>query len=256
MPLSDAPPARSLLIVNADDWGGNRPCTDAIAACFTAGSVTSATAMVHMADSRRAAGLARERALPIGLHLNLVEPFDDRATPAPVRERQRRLVRRLRSRRVRYWIYDPSLRADVEGAIADQLECFRALYATEPTHVDGHEHAHLLANVLLARTLPCGIKLRTSAQPRGGRAAGMARSARGRLIARRFCTPDYFFALRGLEPEFGGSGLEPALELASGASVEVMVHPGAADELALLQSRHWLRCLADRPLGSYAALAC
>jgi predicted glycoside hydrolase/deacetylase ChbG (UPF0249 family) len=212
--------------------------------------------MVYMADSRRAASLARERALPVGLHLNLVEPFDDPSTPARVRDRQRRLVRRLRRRRLRYWIYDPSLRADVEACIADQLDRFRALYAAEPTHVDGHEQAHLLANVLLARTLPAGTKLRTSARPAGGRAAGMARSARGRFIARRFCTPDYFFALRGLEPELGGDGIEPALELAARASVEVMVHPGAQDELRLLRSGRWSQLLARRPLGSFAALAC
>lgn len=86
--------------------------------------------MVHMADSQRAASLAREHALPIGLHLNLVEPFDEPSTPAAVRDRQARLVRRLRRRRLRYWVYDPLLRADVEACIADQLG---ALYSTEPT---------------------------------------------------------------------------------------------------------------------------
>lgn len=212
--------------------------------------------MVHMADSERAASLARERALPVGLHLNVVEPFDDPSTPGPVRDRQSRLARRLRKRRLRYWVYDPSLRADVEACVADQLERFRALYASEPTHVDGHEHAHLLANVLLARTLPSGTKLRTSAQPGGGGAGGIARRARSRVIAARFCTPDHFFAVRGLVPELGGGGIEGALDLSSRASVEVMVHPGAADELALLRSERWSRLLAGRPLGSFAALAC
>lgn len=212
--------------------------------------------MVHMADSRRAAALAGERALPLGLHLNLVEPFDDPQAPAAVRDRQLRLAARLRRRRLRHWVYDPSLRRDVEASLDDQLDCFRALYGAEPTHVDGHEHAHLLANVLLARSLPAGTKLRTSAQPGGAGAAGLARRARGRLIARRFCTPDHFFAIRGIEPAFGGSGIERALELSEHSSVEVMVHPGVPDELALLRSARWSSLLEGRPLGSYAALRC
>jgi predicted glycoside hydrolase/deacetylase ChbG (UPF0249 family) len=212
--------------------------------------------MVHMADSRRAAALARERGLPIGLHLNLVEPFDDPEAPAAVRERQLRLAARLRRRRLRYWIYDPWLRPDVEGCVADQLDCFRALYRAEPTHVDGHEHAHLLANVLLARALPAGTKLRTPAQPNGSGAAALARGVRARLIAWRFCTPDHFFALRGVEPAFGGSGMQGVLELCEYGSVEIMVHPGVADELALLRSARWSSLLDGRPLGSYATLRC
>jgi hypothetical protein len=38
--------------------------------------------------------------------------------------------------------------------------------------------------------------------------------------------------------------------------VEVMVHPGAQDELRLLRSGRWSQLLARRPLGSFAALAC
>jgi predicted glycoside hydrolase/deacetylase ChbG (UPF0249 family) len=48
-----------LLIVNADDLGGNPVATDRIVAGFRARVLTSATAMMHMADSERAAGLAR-----------------------------------------------------------------------------------------------------------------------------------------------------------------------------------------------------
>src|SRR4029077_18222503 len=49
---------RGLLIVNADDWGGFRAGTDAIESCFAIGAISSTTAMVHMADARRAAELA------------------------------------------------------------------------------------------------------------------------------------------------------------------------------------------------------
>lgn len=86
---------RGLLVVNADDWGGFREGTDAIEDCFAIGAISSTTAMVHMADSRRAAELALERARPTGLHLNLTQPYDAPTVPAPVRERQSACVRTL-----------------------------------------------------------------------------------------------------------------------------------------------------------------
>jgi hypothetical protein len=50
---------RGLLIVTANDWGGEIRATDGIAACFRGSRITGATAMVYMADSKRASDLAR-----------------------------------------------------------------------------------------------------------------------------------------------------------------------------------------------------
>ncbi|MFZ0042503.1 MAG: ChbG/HpnK family deacetylase, partial [Solirubrobacteraceae bacterium] len=57
---------RGLLIVNGDDWGASVTTTDAMLRCVEAGAVTSVSAMVHMADSHRAAELARGTDLPTG----------------------------------------------------------------------------------------------------------------------------------------------------------------------------------------------
>ena len=43
--------------------------------CLRQGRLTSASAMVFMADSVRAAEVARELDLDLGLHLNLSQPF-------------------------------------------------------------------------------------------------------------------------------------------------------------------------------------
>ena len=75
-----------LLIVNADDWGYDRATTDAIERAFEAGRITSATGMVHMADSARAAELANRLGRAIGLHINLTQPFSDPDTPERVRQ--------------------------------------------------------------------------------------------------------------------------------------------------------------------------
>ena len=56
-----------MLIINADDWGRSVAETDAAFQCYTKGRVTSVSAMVFMADSERAAELAKENELDGGL---------------------------------------------------------------------------------------------------------------------------------------------------------------------------------------------
>ena len=58
--------------------------------------------------------LARERRLPVGLHLNLSETFDGADVPDEVRRRQSFLARRFTDMRLRRWIYDPTSRARVD----------------------------------------------------------------------------------------------------------------------------------------------
>ncbi len=246
---------KGLLIVNADDWGMDAATTDAIAACFDHGRITSASAMVYMEDSDRAARLARERSLPVGLHLNLARPFTDAAAPAPVRERQRRLARYLGRARWRRWVPSPLLRAEVARCVEDQRERFAALYGAPPTHLDGEQHMHTWPTALAA--LPRGARIRPTftfvarERPAWNR---LARAGFNAALRRRFVTPRYFFSIRELHPALGGEALEERLDLAAGGAVEVMVHPGWEDERALLLADRWARLLEGRPLGSYADL--
>jgi predicted glycoside hydrolase/deacetylase ChbG (UPF0249 family) len=245
-----------LLIVSANDWGGEIRATDSIAACFRGGRITAATAMVNMADSKRASELAREQGLSLGLHLNLTQPFDDPATPEPMRERQRKVLRHFARLKVRRWTYDPFLRRRVAAAILDQLEAFRSLYGVEPTHIDGHQHVHVSPDVLLSPALPRAIPIRTAHGWRSGGGPGdVVRRLRHAAIARRFRTTDYFFSLQNLLPCFGGKDLEAALERSDRASVEIMTHPATSDELEYLLSEAWSDALAGRRLGTYADLA-
>ncbi len=245
-----------LLIVTANDWGGEARATDGIVACFRDGRITGATAMVYMADSKRACDVAREQGLSLGLHLNLTQPFDDPATPRPVQDRQRRLVRHFANLKVRRWIYDPFVRRLVAAAIFDQLDAFRSLYGAEPTHIDGHEHVHICPDVLLSRALPSATPIRTAHGWRSGTGPGdVARRVRQAAIARRFTTTDYFSSVRSLVPRLGGEGLEAALELSDRASVEIMTHPAMSDEREYLLSEAWSEALAGRRLGTFADLA-
>ena len=243
-----------LLIVNADDWGASRDTTEKIAACFVAGGVSSATAMVHMADSERAADRARELALPTGLHLNLTQAFDGPSVPVHVRDTQRRVAARLgQLRRADRLLLDPRLLAPVRACVNEQLDCFRALYRRDPTHLDGHNHVHLDPVVL--SVLPRQLRLRTALHGERIRsAADVPRMLRHRVIRAAHGTTDFFFPVTRTIPALGGSGIERCLELARDHSVELMTHPGQAGEDKLLCSEEWLALLTGLRLGSFADL--
>ena len=251
---------RGLLIVNADDWGGFREGTDAIEACFAAGAISSTTAMVHMADSRRAAELARERGRPTGLHLNLTQPFDASDVPASVRERQRRLCVRFANLGLRRWLWspDPRVRALVTDGIRDQLERYRECYGAEPTHVDSHHHVHVCLDVLFSKALESGTRVRQTLSPAPSTArdlASVGRRAKHELLARRFVTTTHFWRARELVGGYGAVPIAQAAALARERSVEVMVHPSLRNELEALRAGAWLEALAGARLGSYSALS-
>jgi predicted glycoside hydrolase/deacetylase ChbG (UPF0249 family) len=253
-----------LLVVNADDWGGSEATTDAILGTFEAGRITSTSGMVYMPDSERAAELAVRVGLPVGLHLNLTEPFADPATPVEVRERQRRVAARLGgagrdghpgTARLRKWLYDPAIRADVDRAIADQLERFEALYGRAPTHFDGHNYVDLCPNVFLSRSLPAGAAMRNSLDcyPLERSAMGAVRALRQRLRSRRLRSTRYLLHIAQLRLDEADAP-DPRLRLARDAPVEVMGHPDDEAELAAFMSPAWERVMGEYRLGSFADL--
>jgi predicted glycoside hydrolase/deacetylase ChbG (UPF0249 family) len=247
-----------LLIVNADDYGIDRPTSDAILACLASGSITSATAMVWMEDSRRAAGefpLGGGGA-GLGLHLNLIEPYTADDVPPTARERQASLAAYFRSFPLALWLYNPATARRVNDCIADQLDAFRELYRREPTHVDGHQHVHLCPTALASRSLRSVPKLRPSftfqhgEKPFPNRAY---REALNALIRRRYVTPRWFVSVRSVGRELGGAG-EERLRGTERLSAEVMTHPGWDDEFRYLGSDAWRAELERASLGTYAEL--
>jgi predicted glycoside hydrolase/deacetylase ChbG (UPF0249 family) len=255
---------RGLLVVNADDWGGFREGTDAIESCFAIGAISSTTAMVHMADSRRAAALARERERPTGLHLNLTQPFDAPVVPAPVRERQLRLCAHFAKLARRRWTLSPDPRTHrlIADGIRDQLQEFRERYEREPTHVDSHHHVHVCPDVFLSCALERGTRVRQAlsfapgARERGakGLVKATAREAKQRALARRYLTTERFWCAGELSDGDGAVPIVQVVAYAARRSVEIMVHPSFETDIAVLRSGPWLRALHEAPLDSYAAL--
>jgi predicted glycoside hydrolase/deacetylase ChbG (UPF0249 family) len=247
-------PELGLLIVNADDFGGNPLATDRIAECFQVGAITSTSAMVYMSDSERAASIAKSCELPVGLHLNLTQPFEDPGTPQAVRERQAAAARHFAGSRLQRVSYNPFLSSLVKACIGDQLECFRALYDCEPTHIDGHNHAHLSPTVLLA--LPAATRIRTAESPaRGTPSPGaLLRRARASFISHRYITTDRFVAVDHLGSSPSEQEIDRLLAPADRSSLEIMTHPDRGRDHRLLTSEQWRAALKARTLGSFSAL--
>lgn len=254
MPVSRLP----RLIVNADDFGWNPQATDLTLEAFAAGRITSTTALVYMEDSDRAAPLGREAGLPVGLHVNLTDPYTAASVPEDVRRRQLELCREFAGAklRLRSWTYDPRLRSAVATVIGDQLHRFEEIYGSTPTHADGHNHVHSCPDVALSPALRGVTKMRDGLRtaPSARTAMAKARAARRTLTYRGKLRTRYFFDIAELFREMTEEEIAARVGLAGETSVEIMAHPAFAHEWEALTSPLWGELLARFPRGGYEGL--
>lgn len=114
------------LIVNADDFGLSAGVNRGIVEAYDNGIVTSASLMVHKPAAAQAAALARSRpSLDLGLHIDIGEWHYQDGDWLPMYE---------------HVSQDDPLA--LKAAVVEQLQLFRRLVGTEPTHLDSHQHAH------------------------------------------------------------------------------------------------------------------
>ena len=121
------PSPRRALVVNGDDFGRSAPISAGIIRAFDEGILTSTSMMVRWPAAEEAARLALARPdLGVGLHLDLGEwaPRDGGWVPT-------------------YEIADIGDPEAVEQEARAQLERFRALMGSDPTHIDSHQHVHI-----------------------------------------------------------------------------------------------------------------
>ncbi|KAG8523091.1 Carbohydrate deacetylase [Galemys pyrenaicus] len=139
---------RVRLVVTADDFGYCPRRDEGIVEAFLAGAVTSVSLLVNGAAAESAAELARRHQIPTGLHANLSEG----RPVGPARHGASSLLSPegfflgkmgFREAVAAGCVAMPQVREELEA----QLSRFRELLGRDPTHVDGHQHVHVLPGV-------------------------------------------------------------------------------------------------------------
>ena len=243
-----------MLIINADDWGRSREETEAELACFSKGRITSVTAMMFMQDSQRAAEIAKNAGLDVGLHLNLNQGYTGAGCSPAAAQAHERVVRFMARSKHAMFVYHPVLKRCFRDVYQSQLDEFHRLYGAAPSHVDGHQHRHLCANMLIDRVIPTGEKVRRNFSFWPGEKSLLNRTYRkfvDRWLARRYVMTDYFFSLGQC---LRGKRLDRVSELARTANVELMTHPIDSEEYAWLMSDRFSEATQGVRLEPYAKL--
>jgi hypothetical protein len=231
----DVMAGRGALIINADDWGRDSETTDRILECVLHGAVSSASAMVFMEDSERAAAIAIENGVDVGLHLNFTTPFSGSKYPARVADHQQRLGAFLLGGRLAQAVFHPGLANSFHYVVTAQIEEFQRLHGRQPGRIDGHHHMHLCANVLFAGLLPPGTIARRNFSFLPGEKSGINRRYRTLsdwVLARQHRLTDLFYSLPPLEPP---QRLDRIFRAAKQSFVEVETHPVNAEEYRFLR---------------------
>jgi predicted glycoside hydrolase/deacetylase ChbG (UPF0249 family) len=239
-----------MLIINADDWGRCVTETQAALTCFQAGGLQSVSAMMFMEDSERSAKVAKDAGIDVGLHLNFNQRFTHNKSAALAKCHDR-VVRFMSLSKYAQLLYHPGLRSAVSNVYRAQLDEFVRLYGRTPSHIDGHQHRHVCANMLLQKVIPTGEIVRRTfsyAPNENGRVYWMYARLVDRALVRRYRVTDYLFSLsRCLKT----NTLDRPYELAKSATVELLTHPVIPAERAYLTSSAHLDRIADLPVGSF-----
>jgi|SRR5580704_12477048 predicted glycoside hydrolase/deacetylase ChbG (UPF0249 family) len=241
-----------MLIINADDFGRTAAETDAALRCYQRGRLTSVSAMVFMTDSERAAELAKENGLDVGLHLNFTDSFTGGRIAARLANYHDKIARFLTRNRYSQVLYNPFLLTEFSYSCEAQTEEFTCLFGKAPSHIDGHHHMHLCGNVLLSNLIPAGMKIRRNFSFWPGEKSRLNRAYRAlvdRWLARRYRLTDYFFDLTQSIRE---KKMDRVMELAESSKVELMTHPILGLESDYLMSHQFHAMLQRLNVTGYA----
>jgi len=244
-----------MLIINADDLGRDKEASNTSLACFAEGSITSASIMVFMADSERAAEAVRRAGLETGLHLNLTQPYNGPGIAGSLSLSQSSVARYLRRGKWAQVVYNPFLKHDVAASFEAQLDEYRRLFQSEPAHFNGHNHMHLCMNMLINPVIPAGSGVRRDFTFRRGEKGILKRLYRRGVdawVEGHYRSTDAFYSI---DPVSDLSRLVRIVDLAKTMNVELMVHAWRQDQFKLLKSQEFRELIAHVSCGTYSQLA-
>ena len=233
-----------MLFVNADDLGCSQKITNSIINCYAKERIHTTSAMVFMADSERAAGLAKTNQLLTGLHLNFDQELTARNVPAKLLEHHRAVLRYLKKWKWNQVIYNPFLYKSFDYVFQAQWDEFEKLYGEMPIKLDGHHHMHLCMNMLFSGKIPKSIKIRRNFSFRGGEKHQINRLYRYLVdcfLASNFICTDFFFSLTPIDIQ----RIKQIISISKSKDVEIMVHPGVDSECLFLLSPVWASLISD-----------
>ena len=243
-----------MVIITADDYGKNRRATDSIYECFSKKRITSASAMVFMEDSKRAASLAIKSGLELGLHLNFTMPFSAPEMPPHLREQQGKVISYLSSYKLGQAICNPFLSEAFRFLCRAQEEEFKKVYGRAPAFYNGHHHMHLCANMLAGKLLPQGAPVRRTFKFERGEKSRFNRLYRryvDRIVSKRHISTDRFFSIQPLQDR---ERLKRIFAYAENESVEIEVHPENMEEAEFLLSEPYQNLIDGVPVGGFQQL--
>lgn len=212
------------------------------------------SAMVFMEDSHRAARLAQETGVDVGLHLNLDQPFTGKTKSRHLDEYHNRIARFFSVNKYAFLLYNPALRNQFHYVYQAQLEEFFSLYKRLPSHINGHHHLHLCTNILLDNIIKNNEKVRRNFSFWTGEKSLLNRMYRhlvDRCLARRYYVTDYFFSLSHC---LKTQNLARIAKLSKTTTVELMVHPANALEYSYLMSDDYITMLSTLEKGTFSLL--
>ena len=242
---------RTMVIITADDYGKNVHATDSILKCFENQRITSASAMVFMEDSERAATLASKTKLEMGLHLNFTMPFNEVNVSPKIINHQKKVVSYLTKSKLAQAIYNPLLADSFHFLFLSQQEEFVRLYGRQPAFYNGHHHMHLCANMLMGKILPEGECVRrtfTFDKSEKNIFNRFYRHILDSFVATRFSSTDSFFSILPLGNQ---NRLQGILNRSAFSDVEIEVHPENSEEIKFLLSDQFNQLTASIHAGKF-----
>ena len=130
------------LIVNADDFGLSNLVNKGILHCFNHGILSSTSLMANSEGFENATEIAKKFKLKVGVHLNLTTGKSltkQSSLTGPNNSFLKHNIKMILLRKINL--------NDVKNELKMQIERVND-YGLRPTHLDGHQHVHILPGVV------------------------------------------------------------------------------------------------------------
>ena len=166
----------------------------------------------------------------------------------------------LRSCKLSQLIYNPLLRNDFAYVFFSQYNEFTRLFASKPARIDGHNHMHLCANMLVGNFIPHRTFVRRNNSFFKGEKCTLNRVYRSiidQIIIRRYSCTDFFFHINQIiDKNNAGQKLfvNKLREFSRTCIIELLAHPNQRTNFEFLTSNKFFHLISRIQRGNFAQL--